>query len=74
MNFENSGKNLMLIVENKNLRKVLVSNIKKNKKIKILKENIEEINIDKTSVSFKKKKHYYDMVLLCVGKNNRIYL
>jgi len=72
MNFENFGKNLMLIVENKNLRKVLVSNIKKNKKIKILKENIEEINIDKTSVSFKKKKHYYDMVLLCVGKNNRI--
>ena len=72
MNFENSGKNLMLIVENKNLKKFLLSNIKKNKKIKILKENIEEINIDKSSVSFKKKMHYYDMVLLCVGKKNRI--
>ena len=72
MNFENSGKNLMLIVENKNLRKILISDIKKNKKIKILKEDVEEIGIGKTSVSFKKKKHYYDMILLCMGKNYRI--
>ena len=72
MNFENSGKNLMLIVENKNLRKILISGIKKNKKIKILKEDIKEIDIGKTSISFKKKKHYYDMILLCVGKNYRM--
>ena len=72
MNFENSGKNLMLIVENKNLRKILISNIKINKKIKILKEDIEKIDLAKTSLSFKKKKHYYDMILLCVGKNSRL--
>tara|TARA_B100000029_G_scaffold514680_1_gene618418 strand:+ start:1119 stop:1817 length:699 start_codon:yes stop_codon:yes gene_type:complete len=72
MNFENSGKNLILIVENKNLRKNLISNIKKNKKIKILKKNVKEIGVDKTSVSFENRKRYYDMILLCVGKNYRI--
>jgi len=72
MNFENSGKNLMLIVENKNLKKFLLSNIKKNKKIKILKEDVEKIEVNRTSIFFKKKQHYYDMILLCVGKNYRI--
>jgi len=72
MNLENFGKNLMLIVENKNLIKFLVSNIKKNKKIKILKDNIEKIEVNRTSIFFKKKQRYYDMILLCVGKNYRI--
>ena len=72
MNLENFGKNLMLIVENKNLIKFLVSNIKKNKKIKILKDNVEKIDANRTSIFFKKEQRYYDMILLCVGKNYRI--
>ena len=69
MNFNNSGKNIIFIVQNKNLKKILISNINKNKKIKILKQDIEKIGVNDTTVFFKKKKKYYDMILLCIGKN-----
>ena len=72
MNFENSQKNVMHIIENKKLKKKLISNIKKNKKIKILKKSIKEIETKKTSITFDKKKQFYDMIFLCVGKNYRI--
>ncbi len=69
LNFENSGKNLMFIIQNKNLRNLLTSSIKKNKKIKNITKNIQKIDVEKTSVIFGKKKYFYDMILLCVGKN-----
>ena len=69
MNFENSQKNLMMITENKKLKKILLSDIKKNSKIKILNREIEKIDITNTSVSFKNRKIFYDMIILCVGKN-----
>ena len=69
MNFENSNKGLMYIVENKHLRNALISNIKKNKQIKRLKANVEKIDHKKTSIFFKNKEYFYDMILLCTGKN-----
>ena len=72
MNFENSGKNLMLIAENEKMKKNLISNIKKNKKIKIMNQEIKEINTKKTSLVLNKKIFYYDLILLCTGKNNNI--
>ncbi len=72
MNFSDSEKNLMLIFENKNLKKDLIKNIKKNKKIKIIPKNIDQINTNETYVCFDNKKKYYDMIFLCVGKNYKI--
>ena len=46
-----------------------MSNIKSNKKIKILRYNVDKIDVDQTKVSFKIKKNY-DMILLCVGRKN----
>tara|TARA_B100000579_G_scaffold266126_1_gene219503 strand:+ start:14260 stop:15408 length:1149 start_codon:yes stop_codon:yes gene_type:complete len=72
MNFENSKKNIILTVENKNLKKILIKNIRKNKKIKIFKEKISKIDSNKTRICFKNKERYYDMIFLCMGKNQRI--
>ena len=38
MNFENNGKNLMYIIENFRLKKLLIQKIKDNKKIKIFRK------------------------------------
>ena len=57
MNFSDSEKNLMLIFENKNLKKDLIKNIKKNKKIKI---------ISKISIKLIQTKH---MFVLTIKRN-----
>ncbi len=72
LNFENSKNGLMFIAENKKLRNFLITTLRNNKKIKTLKGNIEKIDIKKTALTFKEKKIYYDMILLCVGKNYKI--
>tara|TARA_B100001029_G_C15038889_1_gene442145 strand:+ start:530 stop:1675 length:1146 start_codon:yes stop_codon:yes gene_type:complete len=70
MNFENQNKNLIFITKNKTFKNILLSNIKSNKKIKILRYSVDKIDVDQTKVSFKNKKKNYDMILLCVGRKN----
>ena len=72
MNFENPNTGLMYIAENKKLKSILTSHLKKNKKINIIKSDISEIDVDETSITIKRKKSNYDMVILCVGKNYKI--
>ena len=72
MNFENSNKNLMYIFENKKLKKILLSYIKKSKQIKIIREDVKKISADETSVQIKNKKKFYEMILLCTGRGSKI--
>ena len=61
LNF-NEDNNLMYVFENDKVKKVLLKEIKK-KKIKIIKKNITEFNdLDA-----------YDLKILCLGKNSKIY-
>ena len=57
MNFENSNKNLMYIFENKKLKKILLSYIKKSKQIKIIREDVKKLVL-KTQVQIKNKKDF----------------
>ena len=54
------------------MKSILTSHLKKNKKINIIKSDISEIDVDETSITNKRKKSNYDMVILCVGKNYKI--
>tara|TARA_Y100000591_G_C21822449_1_gene694472 strand:- start:110 stop:1288 length:1179 start_codon:yes stop_codon:yes gene_type:complete len=70
--FKDAGKNIMHIIENKNLIKYLKLDLKKNKKVKFLHSNIKNIKIDTTSIEYQNKINHYDMIFLCVGRNNKL--
>ena len=72
LNFENLGKDVMLIFQNENLKKILLSNIVKNKKVNILKGDVKKIDNTKTSISIKNKEKFYDIIILCTGRENQI--
>ena len=66
-------KNLMYIFQNKELKKVLKKLIIKNKNIKLIKKNISDIDYLNGSISLNKSKFSYDLIILCVGNNSKIY-
>ena len=72
MKFQDASKNIMHIIENKNLIEYLKLDLKKNKKVKFLYSNINNIKIDTTSIEYQNKINYYDMIFLCVGRNNKL--
>ncbi len=57
-NFKEKNKNLMYIFQNKDLKKKLDKIISKTKKIKIIKQNIKDINNEEGFVRFTKKKYF----------------
>ena len=62
LNFDEEKNNLMYVFENDKIKKVLLKEIK-NKKIPIIQKNITELkNLDT-----------YDLKVLCLGKNSKIY-
>ena len=66
-------KNLMYIFQNKELKKELKKLIIKNKNIKLIKKNISDIDYLNGSISLNKSKFSYDLIILCVGNNSKIY-
>ena len=72
MNFENDGKNLMYIVQNNKLIKIILKKIKNQKKIKIINTEIKKIDEKNSTVFFKNKKTSYDSIFLCVGRKSQL--
>jgi len=72
-NFKEKNKNLMYIFQNKDLKKKLDKIISKTKKIKIIKQNIKDINNEEGFVRFTKKKIFYDLIILSVGARSKLY-
>ena len=66
-------KNLMYIFQNKELKKELKKLIIKKKNIKIIKKNISDIDYSNGSISLNKSKFSYDLIILCVGNNSKLY-
>jgi len=58
LNFKEEKTNLMYIFQNKELKKKLSSQIKKKKKIKLIKKKITDINYNYKNKLLKKKKFY----------------
>ncbi len=72
MKFEKDNKNIMHIIENNKFKEIFFRQIKKKKNIKIKNGIVTEINKQETSITFKKRKFFYDMVLLCTGKKSEL--
>ena len=73
LNFEEKKKNLMYIFQNKDLKKKLDKIISTTSKIKLIKKNIKELNNEEGYIIFKKKKIYYDLIVLSIGSRSELY-
>ena len=73
INENENRKKIMHIFSNNKFKKTLMNIISKKKNIKILKKKISEINFENGSVSVKKNKITYDLIILCVGNHSFLY-
>ena len=74
LNFENQGKDLMHIFKNDTMKNEMVKKIKCEKKIKLQNKIIKNISQKENYVEFgKNKKAYYDLIILCLGGNSKLY-
>ena len=73
LNFKEEKTNLMYIFQNKELKKKLSSQIKKKKNIKLIKKNITDIAYSDGSILLKKKKFFYDLIILSTGSQSKLY-
>ncbi len=70
INYENNKKDIIHIIENEKLKKILNNEIKKNKNIKTVLKDVVDIDYAKTRILTKKMSYQYDLIVLCVGKNS----
>ena len=73
LNFSEKNKNLMHIFQNKDLKKKLNSIISKKKNIKLIKKKIETIDTDNNIITVRKKKYFYDLIILSIGSLSNFY-
>ena len=72
-NFKEKNKKLMYIFQNKDLKKKLDKLIKTTNKIKIIKKNIKDVDSEQGFILFDKKKKFYDLIILCIGGQSKLY-
>tara|TARA_X000000368_G_C23033252_1_gene713526 strand:- start:1056 stop:2192 length:1137 start_codon:yes stop_codon:yes gene_type:complete len=73
LNFSEKNKTFMYIFRNFDLKKTLLNIIKKKKNIKIIKESVNTINYENSSVFLKRKNVFYDLIILSLGNNSSLY-
>ena len=73
LNFKEKKKNLMYIFKNKELKQKLNKLIQKKKNIKLIKKNITSINCVDGNILLKKKKFFYDLIILSTGIQSKLY-
>ena len=72
MNFEKQNKNIMHIIENNRIKGIILKILKKKKNIKLIKGEVNKVITEDTSINIRNKKLFYDLVLLCLGKESKI--
>jgi len=73
LNFKEKKRKLMYIFQNKELKKNLNVHISKKKNIKLIKKNITSINYNDSSILLNKKKVFYDLIILSIGSQSKLY-
>ena len=72
INFSEDHKNLLYIIKNNDLKKVFLKKIKSKKNIKIINNEVKEVDAKNSCILFGKKSYAYDLILLCVGRSSKI--
>jgi 2-octaprenyl-6-methoxyphenol hydroxylase len=73
LNFKPKNKNSMYIFQNMELKKNLIKQIYNKKNIKLIKKNISNIDYKNGSVMINKKNFFYDLIILSIGSNSKLY-
>jgi 2-octaprenyl-6-methoxyphenol hydroxylase len=73
LNFKEQNKKTMYFFQNKQLKKKLIGQILKKKKIKIIKKNITGIDYNNGCVLLNKNKMSYDLIILSIGNSSKLY-
>jgi 2-octaprenyl-6-methoxyphenol hydroxylase len=73
LNFKEKNKNLMYVFKNKELKKKINIQILKKKNIKVIEKDITNINCKEGLISLNKKKFVYDLIILSIGGNSKLY-
>jgi len=73
LNYKSKDKNLMHIFENIKFVKHLISELKKYKNVSFVHDFVQEVNYDNSFIRFRKKKIYYDLIILCAGNKSTFY-
>ena len=73
LNYKSKDKNLMHIFENIKFVKYLISKLKKYENVSFVHDFVQEVNYDNSFIRFRKKKIYYDLIILCAGNKSTFY-
>ncbi len=73
LNFNEKSSRLMYIFQNYKLRKSLINKILLNKNIKLIKNSINKIDHNDNSVLLKRKKIFYDIIILSTGSRSKLF-
>ncbi len=72
MNLSNKHKNLMFLIQNEILKKLIQRKINTYKNLKIFNKKVSEIDVEKNKVSFANKNFSYDVIFVCTGSKSEI--
>ena len=64
---------LMYIFENKKVKSFILKELKKQKNVRFINKEIASIDYKDTSICLNNKKFHYDLIILCLGNNSKIY-
>ena len=73
LNLSEKDKSLMYIFKNHKFRDILITKIKKEKKIKFINSKSIDLNSEGSFIKHNGKKFFYDLIILCTGKNSNFY-
>ena len=72
MNLSNKNKNIIHIIKNNNLKKIIMKKINKYKNVNIIKGEVKKIDTKKSKILIKNKNLFYDLILICLGRKSNI--
>jgi len=64
---------LMYIFENNKVKSFILKELKKQKNVRFINKEITSIDYKDTSICLNNKKFHYDIIILCLGNNSKIY-
>ena len=74
LNYKEEKDNLMYICQNAKLKNILITKLKKIKRVKLINKEIKKIDYEKNNVKLKKNNNnYYDLIILCLGGHSHLY-
>tara|TARA_B100002051_G_scaffold251159_1_gene263148 strand:- start:1085 stop:2230 length:1146 start_codon:yes stop_codon:yes gene_type:complete len=73
LKYQNKKKNSMYIFENEKFKKHIYKILKNSKNVNLISKPLKDLNFKECFIKINNKKFYYDLIILCLGKNSSFY-